>query len=312
MSIEFSIGVDKFLVKNIPKSTKFIDKDPHNIYINFWRGGYSSEIIDSVNSSMPNLYLYEDLDIINDKTPDAEGIIKVNTEHPTLLSVYNLNYLHFLYETIGRILYLKHLELDFYPKILVQGNVDRLIFSKENWKDFGIEDDDILYTNQFKELSLSKSINTYSETLIHLENYSITSKLLRENLRLDGTPTKNFYISRKNAISDKRFIKNEELIEDYFISLGYQVVYNEELTFDQQRDLYKDAKTIAGISGTGLVNILFAPNECKLIELRTSDFRNDDVFKYICKFLNNSYELVECFDSNNNAEPVINKLISLQ
>jgi capsular polysaccharide biosynthesis protein len=312
MSIEFYLGVDKFLVQNNPNATEIINKDPNNIYINFWRGGYSNQIIESVTSSMPNLYLYDDFTIINDKNPEVKDLIKVNTEHPTLLSVYNLNYLHFLYETIGRVLYLRYLGLDFYTKILVQGYVDNLIFSRSNWEEFGILQDDILYTNQFKELSLSKSINTYSESLIHLENYSITSKLLRETLRLNGSPIKDIYISRKNAISDKRFIEDEKLIEEYFISLGYAIVYNEELTFDQQRDLYKDARTIVGISGTGLVNILFAPDECKLVELRTSDFRNDDVFKYICKFLDNDYEVVECFDSNNSAAPVINKLTSLQ
>lgn len=312
MSIEFYLGVDKFLVQDKPNATNIINKDPNNIYINFWRGGYSKPIIESVTSSMPNLYIYDDLTIINDKTPEVKDLIEVNTEHPTLLCVYNLNYLHFLYETIGRVLYLRYLGLDFYTKILVQGYIDNLIFSRSNWEEFGILQEDILYTTQFKELSLSKSINTHSESLIHLENYSITSKLLRETFRLSGSPIKDLYISRKNAISDKRFIRDEELIEEYFSSLGYEIVYNEELTFDQQRDLYKDARTIVGISGTGLVNILFAPDECKLVELRTSDFRNDDVFKYICKFLDNEYELVECFDSNNSAAPVINKLISLQ
>jgi capsular polysaccharide biosynthesis protein len=312
MSIEFYLGVDTFLVQNNPNATEIINKDPNNIYINFWRGGYSKPIIESVTSSMPNLYIYDHLTITSETDSGVEEVVEVDTKNPTLLSVYNSNYLHFLYETIGRVLYLRYLGLDFYTKILVQGYLDNLIFSKSNWEEFGILQDDILYTTQFKELSLSKSINTSSKSLIHLESYSITSKLLRESLRLSGSPIKDIYVSRKNAISDKRFIKDEELIEKYFIGLGYEIVYNEELTFDQQRNIYKDARTIVGISGTGLVNILFAPDECKLIELRTSDFRNDDVFKYICKFLDNDYELVECFDSNNSAAPVINKLTSLQ
>lgn len=313
MSESFCIGVDRLNVLKLPSLNDIFIGDQYNFYINYWRGHYSKDIISLISNSKPNLYLFEPYTLINDHNNYSETLIELRNERPTLLSIYNLNYLHFLYETIGRILYLDFLKIEYNAKILIQGDVKKLFFSEENWASVGIKTkDDLIYSADFKYLLIENSINTNHETLIHLENYSISSKLLRNKFRIKGSPTKNFYISRKNAISDPRFINDEEKIEDYYKSIGYEIVYNENLTFDEQRNLYKDAKNIVGISGTGLINILFAPDECTLTELRTSDFRNDDVFQYVCGYIGNEYKLIECFDSKNFSQPVIDKIISLK
>jgi len=310
---DFSIGIDIFDVKEKPKSEIAFWGNDLDCYINFWKGKVDQKKIDIITNNKPRIHKFSSFEIDSMHENKKEHIIKIGVEKPALLSVYNGNYLHTLYESIGRILYFDFLELDYEKKFLIRGEYPNIMLSDKNFLEIGLEPQkDIIRTSDFSTIFVNSSFNTRSDSLIHLESYGITSKLLRSKFRLSGTPIDNIYVSRKNAIFDERFINDEEKIEEYYSELGYKIVYNEKLTFDEQREVYKNAKNIVGISGTGLINILFAPDDCKLTEILTSDFRNDQVFKYVCSFIDNDYELVDVIDSNHSAANVINKIISLQ
>lgn len=306
---DFSVGIDIFNVKEKPSSEIVSWGNDLDFYVNFWKGHYDSNILDSITKNEPRIYKFSSFEIDSQASERQEVALTVGVDKPALVSVYNSNYLHTLYESVGRILYLDYLQLDYEKKFLIRGKYPSMILSDSNLLELGIDPEkDVIKNYDFSTLIVHSSFNTRSDRLIHLENYGIISKLLRSKLRLNGSPIDDIYVSRKNAINDERFINDEEKIEEYYQNLGYKIVYNEELTFDQQREVYKNAKSIVGISGTGLINILFAPDECKLTELLTSDFRNDQVFQYVCSFLGNEYELIDAIDANHSAESVINNI----
>lgn len=320
MHSNLSIGVDRYFYNTTPQIDQITYTDLNNKYINYWRGQYDKDLIDSVVSSYPNLYIQNNVDISIQKTLELENTIEnnimvIDNDLPTLFMQCNNNYLHFLYENLGRILYLKMLGINY--NFVIAAPFDTLEDAKQDIKflnsPFDILKIDLqksfLPMHYYQNIKINKVVDTNPNILIHLENYSFVSKLLRQTFRKDGVAKNNIYISRKNAKShDPRFIKNEELIENYYKELGYSIVYNENLTFSEQIDLYSNAKNIVGISGTGLINILFAPDDCKLTELRTSNYRDDDVFNYVCKFLDNRYELIDCGQSNGDANFVLRSL----
>lgn len=92
-------------------------------------------------------------------------------------------------------------------------------------------------------------------------------------------PYRNVYLSRKKVplkiddgnilIYDKR-CNDEKLIEDFFISKGYEIVYPEDFNnYHDQIKFFYEVKTLVSITGAGLANEIYMKNGQKIIELVT-------------------------------------------
>lgn len=74
---------------------------------------------------------------------------------------------------------------------------------------------------------------------------------------------------------DNLRIYQEELIEDYLRSVGFDIVYPEQLpTVKDQVELLGKAKVFCGVTGSGLVNQLLMPDGGIVIELKVEDLVN--------------------------------------
>ena len=85
---------------------------------------------------------------------------------------------------------------------------------------------------------------------------------------LDCMPKKGFrklFISRKN--SNHRRLLNLEEIESLMVQKGFEIVFPEILTFDNQVKLFSQAEVIISQTGAGLANLMFCPENCKAIIL---------------------------------------------
>jgi len=313
-SKEIVIGNRRHISLSTPKITN-LGIGSSDAYINYHRGYYTKEQIESVCNLEPKFYLLQDL-IINGGDSKKNTNLEFSNDIPILFSYCNSNYLHFLFEDIARILFLKENDILFKPILSVpvssnfnKSYLDLYKFLNNPFIKMELNPEDVLVPYMdYKQIKFSKLITTHTEYLVHFEGYSIASRLLRKYFREPGKPKNNIYISRKYALNTPRSINDEEKIEQYYSKIGYKIVYNERLTFTQQIKMYSNAKHIVGISGTGLVNILFAPDDCKLTELRTSNYRDDEVFRYICKYLNNDYQLITSYDSDGSADKVLHSI----
>jgi hypothetical protein len=82
------------------------------------------------------------------------------------------------------------------------------------------------------------------------------------------TPNKKIYISRKNFLSQDIRIDDEEVLENYFIEKGFQVVYPENIsTFKEQFELFNSCSTLAGLSGSGITSLIFMQENQEIIEI---------------------------------------------
>lgn len=77
---------------------------------------------------------------------------------------------------------------------------------------------------------------------------------------------KRIFITRQGA--KWRRLLNEDVLRKMLAEWGFQVVDPGTLSIAQQVELAADAEVICGVIGAGMSLVLFAPPECKVIELK--------------------------------------------
>jgi capsular polysaccharide biosynthesis protein len=83
---------------------------------------------------------------------------------------------------------------------------------------------------------------------------------------------RKLYATRRGARA--RALTNEDQIAVFMSARGFEAVDPGALTLREQADLFADADIVAGASGAGLSNILFAPPQATLIEFQPDSFIN--------------------------------------
>jgi hypothetical protein len=78
---------------------------------------------------------------------------------------------------------------------------------------------------------------------------------------------KHFWIKRKRSR-----LKNENAVLDVMRSHGFDIVSLEELTLDEQVQLFSNASVVVGCHGAGLTNLLFCETGAEVIEIGDVDF----------------------------------------
>ena len=92
---------------------------------------------------------------------------------------------------------------------------------------------------------------------------------------------KKLFISRRKA--SKRRVLNEEALVQLLRPYGFQVIFAEALTYQEQVQLFYNAEYVVAPHGAGLTNILFS-KKCKVWELHPADVVKSHYFM-LCKAL---------------------------
>jgi hypothetical protein len=128
----------------------------------------------------------------------------------------------------------------------------------------------------------------------------------------ETTKNKLIYISRRKA-SARRLV-NEKQMEEALNSLGFTIVYCEEMSWLEQIKLFTQARFIVAPHGAGLSNIVWA-TECTVLEIFPNRIL-PDTYALLSISLGFTYDYVECdFDQTSygkiNVGLVLDKLKSL-
>jgi capsular polysaccharide biosynthesis protein len=89
-------------------------------------------------------------------------------------------------------------------------------------------------------------------------------------------PVKKVYISRKNS---RRSPKNEGKIEEYFASIGFQIVELEKLNLIDEIKLISSVKVLAGIHGAGLANQIWMKEGGIVIDIVNEEYWTESIFR---------------------------------
>lgn len=92
---------------------------------------------------------------------------------------------------------------------------------------------------------------------------------IRIQAKKQEAPVGRVYLSRRKVSLKQltRVIANEVLVENLFREAGFQILYPETLSFEEQLAVYANADVVAGPSGSALHNSLFMKPGAILIEL---------------------------------------------
>ncbi len=82
----------------------------------------------------------------------------------------------------------------------------------------------------------------------------------------DNLKIEKIYINRKN-----RRLINELEVQEHMESNGFVILDLEELTLDQQVQLFSNADEIVGFHGAGLTNLIFCTDKTRIIEIVDQD-----------------------------------------
>lgn len=207
-------------------------------------------------------YIYSGIDI-------EEGIMLISSTSP--------NYYHFNLEIISKLILI--------DKIPAYKDIP-IIMDEETYRILQLREElEKVNKQKRKIIRLSPNYGYRFKKLIHISElailpFSIVSKfqfeyddvyisdlainLLREELVVKTEKLfRKIYVSR--GARGTRRMYNSFSVEDIFKSYGYEIVNPESISFEEQLKLFSEANTIAGVSGAGLTNIIFANEKAKFI-----------------------------------------------
>lgn len=134
---------------------------------------------------------------------------------------------------------------------------------------------------------------------------------------IQSPPNKKIYISRKNQQTAEKRVDNEEDLENFFRSKGFEIVYPEDLrTFKEQFELFNSCQILAGISGSGLANLVFMQKGQTVIEIVTElEIRGsyDGIRMEVHHFYKEmsspkNHTLINIFNQDRSSEPIKNQI----
>lgn len=219
-----------------------------------------------------------------------------------LSSALQANYYHWIMEGIGRLVMMK-----------LAGNLDgdeQLLIMKDPPR-FMIDSIGFFFPEYRDRLVRSSSVRCKAECVklasfpyTNNENTNFTDIYIPEVIKTINSFSRekqkglvkkpvNIFISRKN--SRDRKILNEEFFLGAIAPYNLKIVTLEDLSFEQQAELFFHADLIVTTHGAGLTNLLFANEPSMVIEFfpHNRDVRDVFCFGLISNFLKIRHEIIE-------------------
>lgn len=151
----------------------------------------------------------------------------------------------------------------------------------------GITDFDVIPRESASKIGIIKTKNAYYKKLAFgTDLYFMCNEYIRSMYPLDDKePFRKAYISRRKNyvkpqeddgfVDQKTFdvsrVGNEEKVEEYLKSFGWEIVYPEDFTtIDEQVAYMREVKYLMGASSAGLINACFMKPGGTVIELLTT------------------------------------------
>ena len=141
----------------------------------------------------------------------------------------------------------------------------------------------------------------YAESLhfpVHLAPTGNYNEVIMQQLRTKMTagnaqkPTRKIYISRNRAT--RRKIENEADILPVLSKLGFTTIYCDNITFEEQVQIFSTTKYLVSNHGAGLSNMLFMPAGGAVIELRKKGDNHNNCYFSLASALNLDYYYLQC------------------
>ncbi len=236
----------------------------------------------------------------------------------------NSNYWHWLFDVLPRLKILEEkINLDKIDFFLFPDISEK--FQKASVDLLNIPHNKVISSKEFRHISADQIIavdHPYvikNDPSIEIQNMpQWILKFLREKFVgkkiLKKFPEK-FYIDRKDSKSNHRHLRrilNEDEVKKFLIQKGFSIVTLSDYTFEDQVNLFYNAKKIVGLHGAGFANLTFSQSETLVLELKPESAGS--VIENLAKNLNLDYREISIKSteySNNDQQGLISVPINL-
>jgi len=105
---------------------------------------------------------------------------------------------------------------------------------------------------------------------------SVALDLLRRYLGIPASPpldrkaAKRIYVSRRDV--GRRVVDNEDEVVRVLEEHGFTVTETTGMSLEQRLDIFRDAEIVAGNIGSNMINALFAPSGCWVVQFVPTEF----------------------------------------
>jgi capsular polysaccharide biosynthesis protein len=100
---------------------------------------------------------------------------------------------------------------------------------------------------------------------------------------------RKIYIARSN--NNNRKLVNELEIIALCVSYGFEIVYPEKFSFEEQLKLFNSAKYIIGPAGAAFSNLIFCQKGTVVINFLAEENKEASIFSNLCTLSESSYYL---------------------
>jgi Glycosyltransferase 61 len=202
-----------------------------------------------------------------------------------LISPESHNYYHWLSDVLPRIkLYEK--VMDQVDHFCVASSVPEKfleilsVFGIPKTKLLLVKDDEKLHFDNLLVASLPGSEGRAPKWAIDF----VREKLLPKK---KSGATRKIYLKRGNVT--QRRILNEDSLVKLLSARGFEIIDPDQLSIPRQAALMQEAKTVISAHGAALSNLVFAPENCTVIEIFSPDYFRTDCFYTLSDILNLNY-----------------------
>jgi len=309
----------RYNFKDTPAFLTIFEKDENGREINLYR--FCDVSIGGESLTYPNPVLYVDNDIvvpINESIMSLKDIqiegdiesIKVDNNNkfdtPVFYFIYNTeNYYHFVYDTLPYLIsFFKLKEIEPNLKLLMsypnQTKHEHYKFVLEFLEILGIQNSDIKIVDgktNYSTVYISTSYTHDNKSNLppRKEIFSFYKSIV-EKINVKSETPKKVYISRRSWIhgdfsnigtnyTTRRKMVNEDDLVKLLTENGFVEIFTETMSTIDKLIMFSNAEVIVGAIGGGICNVVFSPNETKLIALISPCFL--DVNKRFLFSLNN-------------------------
>lgn len=199
-------------------------------------------------------------------------------ENILLINKHSDNYGHFILECLPNIRLLKEIPNLADAKVVIHKTLNpalrQALFESLELAD--IKESQIIEFGNKGEIGIFEKLHYPSPITGHptwksevavrfCEN--LAEKIINSNTKqIHRNPSSDFlYISRSTLY--KRRPTNEEEVIETLVSHGFDVIYPETISVQEQIIIFSRAKIIVGILGAAMTNIVFSPNNTQIIML---------------------------------------------
>lgn len=231
-------------------------------------GGDFPVVINPNEQILWNAFCYQFFDCEKYYTPARWLIQKskheaINIEYAIFIhSTWSSNYFHWLVDNLARLQVFDFIDISIRDRVKIITRANLLSYQVDSLSALGFKNIEYLENKNFRVKYLlvpnfPLEQRGYDVDQILWVKNKILQKFRREGIVSDSFSSK-IVILRKPS-SGRAFLNQEEIL-DALIPLGFQGIYLEDNSFEQQVKLFRNTECVIAAHGAGLANIIFSSN----------------------------------------------------